>query len=382
MPSFFQNKQSFSANRKIQLLLGAIVLYLASTGVFYMIFNTVDTKFDIPGPLKKLTDITSDKEAGDRPCPINGFKYTKAREDTWKDRRPLAVMVENHTDARPIIGLSRADTVYEAVAEGGITRFMGIFLCQDVGDIAPIRSARTYYIDWLSEYDAAYAHVGGANTPGKANALGQIRDYEIKDMDQFGLGYPTYWRGTDKLAPHNVHSTTTKLWEAAKERGFGAADESGARWDKNFKSWTFKDDAAIEQRGDQKPIVVTFWDSQPDYAVTWQYDKTTNHYKRFHGQTEQIDPITLETLAPKAIIVQYVVERDANDGYPDGHLLYGTTGSGNALIFQDGKVIAGKWQKQSRTARSTYLDSKGKEIELNRGLIWIQAVPVGVKVQY
>jgi len=291
-------------------------------------------------------------------------------------------MIENHVDARPVIGLSRADSVYEAVAEGGITRFLAIYLCQDSGDIAPIRSARTYFLDWVSEYDAAYAHVGGANTPGPANALGQIRDFGIKDMDQFGIGFPTYWRGTDKLAPHNVHSTTTKLWDSAKERNFGPVDENGDSWDKNFQKWKFKDEAAIEARGDQTPIVVPYWDTQSDYTVTWRYDKNLNAYTRYHGETLQTDSATQEQLSAKNVVVQVQTEKNANDGYPDGHLLYTTVGSGSALIFQDGKAIVGKWTKSSRTSRTKYTDSSGKEIEFNRGLIWIHTIPVGNKVEY
>ena len=378
LPTIFSNK-------KIQIGVGALILYLVSTGAAFMIFSTILSKgIDISTPFGKLTDFSSNDEGGtkDRECPINGVKYTKAREDQWTNRRPLGVMIENHVDARPITGLSRADTVYEAVAEGGITRFLAIYLCQDAGDIAPIRSARTYFLDWVSEYDAAYAHVGGANTPGPADALGQIRDYGIKDMDQFGIGFPTYWRGTDKLAPHNVHSTTKKLWDAAEERKFGAKDEKGNRWDKNFQKWQFKDDAALDARGDQKPIVVPFWGQQPDYTVTWQYDKNADVYKRSQQNAVQTDPATQEQLSAKNIVIQFEAEKKANDGYPDGHMLYGTTGSGSALIFQDGKAIKGKWIKNSRTSRTKYTGSSGKEIEFNRGLIWIETIPVGNQVEY
>ena len=373
-------------NKKvIKIIAGGLILYLAAFGVSYMIFTKFVTKpISISTPFGSLTDVTSTDEQGtkDQPCPLNGAMYTKGRKDQWTKRRPLAIMVENHVDARPISGLSRADIVYEAVAEGGITRFMGVFLCQDSGDIAPVRSARTYFIDWLSEYSAAYAHVGGANTPGPANALGQIKDYGIDDMDQFGLGFPTYWRGTEKLAPHNVHTTTKKLWEAADKRNFGPTDDKGNNWDKGFITWKFKDDAADTARGDQKPIVVPFWVQADDYTVTWQYDKVTNTYKRYHGTVAQIDPVTNENLAPKNVVVQLEPEKQAGDGYPDGHLLYNTIGSGNALFFQDGKVTKGKWTKTIRTARSKYTDLQGMEIQFNRGLIWIQTIPAENVVKY
>ncbi len=373
------------SNSKLQVVVGAVVLYAVTAGASFMVFGSVlKNPISINTPFGNLTDPTSSDEGGtkDKACPLNGVLYTKARQDQWQQRRPLGVMVENHVDARPQLGISRSDVVYEAVAEGGITRFLVLFLCQDAGDMAPVRSARTYFIDWLSEYNAAYAHVGGANTAGPANALGQIRDYGIKDMDQFGLGYPTYWRGTDKLAPHNVHTTTKKLWDAAGQKGYGPKDDSGKNWDQNFVQWKFRDEAALDARGDQKPIAVPFWIQNDAYTVTWQYDKQNNIYKRFHGQDAHIDPLTKEQLSAKTLIVQFEVEKRANDGYPDGHLLYGTTGSGKALIFMDGKVIEGKWSKKDRLARSKFLDAKGNEIELNRGRVWIQTIPAENKVEY
>lgn len=382
MPAIFSNK-------KIQALLAIIVLYGVSTGVSYFAFNLFLKKpISISTPFGNLTDVTSNGADGgtkDKPCPLNGVMYTQSRQDTWQKRRPLAVMIENHVDARPIIGLSRADIVYEAVAEGGITRHMAIYLCQDAGDLAPIRSARTYFIDWLSEYNALYSHVGGANDSGgdinpKADALGQIRTYGINDMDQFGLGFPTYWRGTDKLAPHNVHSTTTKLWQVAKDKNWGSEDDKGIRWDKNFHIWQFKDDASLDSRGDQKPITVPFWESQPDYTETWNYDKTNNVYNRYFGTDAVIDPLTKENIAAKDLVIQF--EQETRTGDVDGHLLYGTIGSGKALIFMNGKVIVGKWSKASRIARTTFTDEKGKEITFNRGQIWIQTVPVGNDVKY
>lgn len=376
---------NFFANNKLKIIVAIIVLYSLSTGASFVVFSSVlKGPISIETPFGNLTDLTSGDEEGvkDRQCPLNGALYTKTREQQWRQRRPLGVMVENHVDARPVTGLSRADIIYEAVAEGGITRFLVMYLCQDAGDIAPVRSARTYFIDWLSEYDAAYAHVGGANTPGPANALGQIRDYDIKDMDQFGLGFPTYWRGTDKLAPHNVHSTTKKLWEAAKEKGFGPEDQDENRWDKNFAEWKFKDEANLESRGDQKPIVVPFWGQNESYTVTWQYDKAVNLYRRFHGQDAQIDPLTKEHLSAKTVIIQIQTERKASDGHQDGHLLYGTIGSGKALIFSDGKVTQGKWSKKDRVSRTKLLDEKGNEVQLNRGLIWIQTIPAGNEVDY
>ena len=88
-------------------------------------------------------------------------------------------------------------------------------------------------------------------------------------------------------------------------------------------------------------------------------------------------------LSPKNVVIQFQKESRANDGYEgNAHLLYGTTGKGKALIFQNGKAIVGTWDKTNRLARTKYLDDKGKEVSFVKGQIWIQTVPEGNTVKY
>ncbi|MFH1535679.1 MAG: DUF3048 domain-containing protein [Patescibacteria group bacterium] len=375
----------------LALIILGVVFYGTSASVSYALFNKVNplptTKEVATSQLPGSTNgfVEDPTEPKTEVCPLNGSKHTKAAEALWETRRPLAVMIENHTEARPQSGLFNADIIYEAVAEGGITRFMALFYCNP-GDyqVGPVRSARTYYLDWLEEYDALYAHVGGANTPGPADALSQIIKYGVKDLNQFSIGFPVFWRDYQRLGhsvatEHTMYSTTTKLWEVGAKRGWTATDSAGIRWDKNFTPWKFKDDKG---GGTTSNITVNFWESQSAYQVQWQYDKETNSYKRKNGESHT-DLNNGKQLEAKVVIVQFQREANANDGYPGNvHLLYGTTGSGSALIFQDGNVIEGKWIKASRTARSKYLDKNSKEVEFNGGQIWIQTVPEGSKVNY
>lgn len=174
-------------------------------------------------------------------CPINGAMYSKQQRDWWEKHTPLGVMIENSVDARPQSGISSADVIYEAVAEGGITRFLALYYCQDAEHVGPVRSARTYFMDFLSEYGPfpLYAHVGGANTPGPANALGQIGNYgwaRVNDLNQFSIGFPVYVRDYDRLGrtvatEHTVYSSTTKLWDYAKKnRKITNKNEEGEEW--------------------------------------------------------------------------------------------------------------------------------------------------------
>lgn len=372
----------------------AIVLYVVSASVSYSIFskfggiattggkNTVAT--NLPGA--QQTDGEDPSAPRTESCPLNGNMHTKLAKDAWDKRRPLAVMIENHQESRPQSGLGSADVIYEAVAEGGITRFMAVFLCNlsDV-QVGPVRSARTYYLDWLSEYDALYAHVGGANTPGPANALGQIIDYKIKDLNQFSIGYPTFWRDYQRLGrpvatEHTMYSTTYKLWEIGAKRGWGVADEKGVRWDSKFVPWKFADGKS--GTGSSK-IEVNFWESQGDYKVEWNYDSSCNCYKRKNAGADHTDLNSKQQLSPKNVVVQFMKESPANDGYEgNAHRLYGNKGTGKAVIFQNGQAITGKWVKEGRLSREKFLDDKGTEISFVKGQIWIQTVPEGSKVVY
>lgn len=396
MKKFYESLTNVQKSLLVSIL--SIVLFTVSTLLSYSLFsgrsalvnsipeNTAET---IPTASSAVTE--DPKEPRTESCPLNGELHTKKAKENWQLRRPLAVMVENHTEARPQSGLSSADVVYEAVAEGGITRFMALFLCNlsDV-QVGPVRSARTYFLDWLGEYDAAYAHVGGANTQGPADALGQIIKYGVKDMNQFSIGFPTFWRDYQRLGrpvatEHTMYSTTQKLWDVSSKRGWTNVDQSGKRWDDGFVMWKFKDSGSDTYKDNPTAtsVNVNFWSGYNDYAVTWKYDGACSCYKRENGGSQHLDFDDKSQLSARNVIVQFAVESHANDGYENNaHLLYNTIGQGKALFFIDGKVVEGKWLKNSRTNRTKYLANNSREVVFNRGVIWIQTVPDGSKVNY
>jgi hypothetical protein len=388
------------------LLLAGIGLYLLSTGLAYTIFTAISraqmaTVFTSPLPTEETGATTSRKAmvevAGPQTevCPLNGAKYTKVERKIWETRRPLAVMIENHLEARPQSGLSDSDIIYEAVAEGGITRFLALFYCHAAAYetiIGPIRSARTYFLDWASEYNQPlYVHVGGANTPGPANALGEIESYGWSgenDLNQFSIGFPTFWRDYERLGhtvatEHTMYSTSEKLWAVGQNRGYTNVDPEDNNWLDDFTPWKFvKNEPDVDERGQTNEISFNFWDDEA-YAVTWQYDKEANQYKRLNGGQSHKDLNVDQQLTAKNVVIQFMTERNANDGYPGNiHLLYGTIGQGKALVFKDGEAITANWSKAKRTQRTIFTDAKGKEIEFNPGRIWISTLPVGTEVKY
>ena len=126
-----------------------------------------------------------------------------------------------------------------------------------------------------------------------------------------------------------------------------------------------------------------FWEDYKDYTVKWEYDKESNQYKRFNGGEAHKDLDTEEQLMAKNVVVIFTKESNANDGYERNlHLLYGTTGEGKAIAFQNGEAIEGKWVKKSRLDRMKIFDDKDKEVSFVEGKIWISNLPIGVKVDF
>jgi hypothetical protein len=385
--------------KNMKFLIGAIVLYVLSTGVSYGVFGYLNKSTVISGTesltttpsvsgFKKPIDTAPKTES----CPLNGQMFSKAKRTAWEQRRPLGVMIENHEEARPQSGLSNADIIYEAVAEGGITRFLSIYYCDTAEMVGPVRSARTYFVDMISEYAdfPLYAHVGGANTPGPANALGQIDDYGwsgYNDLNQFSIGFPTYWRDYERMGrpvatEHTMYSTPDKLWAIAMKRGLTNVDEKGVSWDKNFVPWKFKDDGKITTP-EVSTAVFDFWPNYDKYGVKWILDTVNNDYKRENGGVPFTDKNTDEQLTAKNVVFMFMTEENADDGYENNaHLLYGTKGKGKMILLQDGVKVEGQWQKLTRTARTKYTDLSGKEIQFNKGKIWIEIVPAGTAITF
>ncbi len=380
---------------KIIITLLAIGLYFVSAGASYLFLSgKVSSQGSLNSPLPAPTAGVDGKLVFDNSlpkteeCPLNGTLYSKQQRQWWEKHRPLGVMIENHENSRPQSGVSNADVVYEAVAEGGITRFLAFYYCQDGGQLGPVRSARTYFLDYASEYGdyPLYAHVGGANQPGPANALSQINDYEwtgYNDMNQFSIGFPTFWRDYDRLGhpaatEHTMYSTAQKLWDfAAKERELSNVSKDGTAWDEDFVKYQFINDAIFSERPKSQTAHLEFWTGDANYYIDWVYDPKTNLYKRSNGGKPQTDRNNNKQLAAKNIVVLLMREQSANDGYENNiHLLYKNKGSGKAIVFQNGKQISATWQKNSRTSRTIVKDATGKEIKFVRGLIWFEIFPL------
>lgn len=296
--------------------------------------------------------------------PLTGVLYTKEEAGPINER-PLAVMVNNHIDARPQSGLVSADLVYEIVAEGGITRLIPFYLSKTPTKIGPVRSTRDYYLVLVKELgDAMIMHIGWSPL-----ALEAIQNWPVRSL---GRGNAEFWRDN----PRNVAIEHTAYVDGEYLRKLGL--ELGWEGRRDFLVWKFKDEAPLAEPT-VKDITVDFW-YEGDYSTVFKYDIANNSYLRFNGYDSAGNPIptkdqeTEEQVNVKTVIVQFAKETSI-DGDEKNRLNYELVGSGTGLVFMDGGVQEVTWAKADRDGRTLFYNQNGEEMEFNRGKLWICVVP-------
>jgi hypothetical protein len=267
-------------------------------------------------------------------------------------------MIENSLDARPQAGLAQAGVVFEAIAEGGITRFLTLFQDLEPDYIGPVRSVRPYYVQWAAGFDSAIAHVGGS-----ADALRMLRQDKVaKDLDQFFNPGP-YRRISSRFAPHNMYSSVVTLRELQVQKGF-TSKYSGFERKKEDKAAT--------------PTVtsIDFNISGAVFNPHYDYDAATNSYKRSEGGKPHLDEKAGQ-LSPK-VVIGLVLPQGRNGIYTT----YETIGKGEAFVFQDGVVLRCTWTKNSNADQIKFTDGAGAPLKLIPGQTWISAVGSSDRVIY
>lgn len=281
--------------------------------------------------------------------PLTGMPVADAA--TTK-REVTAIMIENSIFARPQSGIKDAGVVFEAIAEGGITRIATLHQEDRPGLIGPVRSLRPYYLDWIAPFDASIAHVGGSN-----NALLTVRNGTFKDIDQFFNGN-YYWRATDRAAPHNVYTNFDKLDALNQSKGYTSS---------SFTGWPRKIETPATTTASHIDIPV----SSADYNVAYDYEAGSNSYVRFLGGAPSVDREGGQVKPKVVIVLKIPMTLGFEDGYREQMT---TTGTGEAYIFQDGTVTDGIWRKDGQRNQLLFYDKNARTINLDPGQTWVTVV--------
>lgn len=346
---------SWSRNTRFAVISGSLLLFgTASLGFYYSMLPQSEPEISIKTKPKIIVPKTV-------ASPLTGVQV----EPALAARPVTAIMIENSQDARPQSGLEQAGVVFEAIAEGGITRFLALFQESSPQYIGPVRSLRPYYIDWAAAFDASIAHVGGS-----PDALAQIRSGG-KDLDQF-FNAGSYWRQPTRAAPHNVYTSFAKLDELNKSKGYTSS---------KYTSWLRKDDARLAT---PTARTIDLSISSYNFNVHYDYDVGFNAYARSEGGAPHLiitspNEGVSQQLRPKVVVALVMGYGIASDGQ---HSEYIVNGSGALYAFQDGGVTEGTWSKADRNSQFIFKDTAGNPLKLNTGPAWVTVLSDASKVKY
>ena len=281
--------------------------------------------------------------------------------------RPIAVMIDNHSDAWPQAGLNQAYMVYEIIVEGGETRLMALFKGADLDKIGPVRSARHYFIDYAMENDAIYVHFGQS-----PQAQSDIKKYSIDDINGIAEDGTTFWRVKDKAAPHNAVTSTDKLLESAKSKNYRTTSTEGSIL--NY----VVDEVNLEEGLSAEKITIPHSDLQ---TVTYEYDEENKVYVRYARGKEQTDWDTDETITTKNIIITFCNNYTLTDSENKGRQGLKNIGTFDGYYITNGRAIQIQCIKNAREEKTIYQDMNGNVIQVNDGNTFVNICPTNADVE-
>jgi hypothetical protein len=357
------SRWAWLTKRRILIIALAAVITLGSaTAIWYTLTHktkpVAQAVIVTPKPTPAPTPVPTTA-----PAPLTGLPVAPSAATA----PVVGVMIENlYPYARPQSGLGEAGEVYEALAEGGITRFLGLFQEPLPSSLGPVRSLRPYYLDWGLEHNIPVAHAGGSQP-----ALAEIGPLGMKDINALKYDGSYFYRITTRFAPHNLYTNSTLLTQLIAKLGFATVP--------TFTPLPRKDDAPATNPP-HTDIKIPF--SYAAYNAEYKYNAAANDYLRFEGGAPQTDMLTGKQIQVKNVVIQFVpvTYGTQDDGDPDTD--YHLIGTGQALVFEDGNVIPGTWSKTTDAAQTQIDDTTGTPIKFNRGNTWFSVVPTGTDVTY
>lgn len=277
-------------------------------------------------------------------------------------KRPFAIMLNNIEYASPQSGTTEASILYEALAEGGITRLMGVF--EELNDkrIGSTRSARHYFVSVADEYDAIFVHYGQTTYATK-----KISELGIDTLSGLSsIGETVFYRDNTIKAPHNAFTSKEGIEKGMKIKGYET--DYPKDYEGHFKF--YEEDKVPESSDSVTKLALSFSSIANPYFT---YDESTKTYLRYQFGKAHIDKNTGKQLAYKNIIIQLVKEWDKDKhGYQTMDI---ENAQGKGYYITDGKRIAITWKKNESTKKMRYYDSSGEELAINPGKTYIALFP-------
>jgi hypothetical protein len=265
------------------------------------------------------------------------------------DQRVLIAKLSNAPKGRPQAGINQADLVMEVLVEGGIGRWLALFQTTYPETVGPLRSLREVDPKLVAPFDARVLSSGGQWAI--RSELGEVA------VDEGDGRIPGYRREAGRPSVYSLMYDTADLperdWDGevapvldfaiGSPAGGAEATEIGVRMSgRNNLSWTF------------------------DHG----------RYLRYQDGGESVDADDVQISADSVVVVYVETIATgrvdaAGSPVPD----YEVTGSGEAIVFRDGRVYEGRWVRPTVDDFFTFQSADGTSIPLTPGRTWIHVTP-------
>ena len=332
-----------------KFVVGALILVACSPAETIDSTTTSSTPTTAPASTTSSTAATTTTTVVMTESPVNGLPVA---DSTLLDRRVLAVKIDNHVNARPHSGIEHADAVVEIKVEG-ITRFLTLWMQSDSEFLGPMRSGRPTDATLLSALNHPTFAISGAQ--------GWVQQMiSSNGINVLTETTPAAFRVSFRSAPHNLYTTTAGLRADADAKEFQDRPPTGPIWEFG----PMPADAAAA-----RAVHINFRGTD----VNWAWDATTGTWLRSTDGRESgwRSKDGTEGRIGFPVLVALYSEQYSNNGLPSSH----TTGTGQAFVFAEGKVVEGIWERETETDWYRLTDSDGNTIAVPPGQVWISLVP-------
>lgn len=284
------------------------------------------------------------------------------------DRRVLAVKIDNHPRANPQSGIDKADMVIELLVEG-VTRYITIWHESDADYLGPMRSGRPTDGALLAAFNEPTYAISGAQNWVQSSIVS-------KDVRLIGeVGRPQTFRVSSRSAPHNLYVDTSALRDYADDRGYADEPPSGPLWEFGPMSETADPANEVTIRFSGNTVIWT-WDDETSLWLRTGYGNEST-YRDEDGTEERIGVPVMVAL----YVEQYTASPPAGvsgTALPSSR----TTGSGDAFVFADGRVMEGTWERETELDWFTLTDANGDVMMVPPGKVWLSLVPANRGLTY
>ena len=290
-------------------------------------------------------------------------------DESLKDQRPIAVMVDNEITAQPHFGLNNADIIFEMVnstKNDRVTRLMAVVKdWKDTKQLGNVRSARTTNCILAAEFNAVLCHDGGpypipefsdfmnsAEVDHLSGVFSRIDNGKAREFTEYVT--------SSDLASYitNSSSISEKYNQYYTEDHFQFVESDPM----SYNNYAFNFDALSK-------ITLPFYHNKSEL----KYNSSTGKYDYYVYGSAHLDGATGEQLSFDNVIVLCA---DIHD-YGEGYLRYYLEGKTNVGYYlNNGKAVTLIWSKGEKlTDNIKLLDADGNEIVIQAGKTYIGIVP-------